>query len=323
MGSSYVVSDVHGHLADLRATLAAAGLVDGDDAWTGGDARLWVLGDLVDRGPDGIGVIRFVRALQDQAPGQVQVLMGNHEALMLGEKLFPGTRFDEVWQLNGGLRRDQEGLTDDDVAWLRALPGMARVGDYLLMHSDTTGYLGWGDSVDEVNATLAALLAGDDAQQHFDVFAALTSRYDFAGPDGGDVARGVLDAFGGELPRARAQHHRVPPGQAVTGGHRAAAVRRGPGRGDRRRPVRRRPAAARPARLTAESARTHASNAAQTAQSARTQVWTRSDRRHSRAFAPTRPPGSVRSRRLAGAYILRRTAVTLPRIVACVPSIGS
>ena len=197
MGSSYVVSDVHGHLADLRATLAAAGLVDGDDAWTGGDATLWVLGDLVDRGPDGIGVIRFVRALQDQAPGQVQVLMGNHEALMLGEKLFPGTRFVEVWQLNGGLRRDQEALTDDDVAWLRTLPGMARVGDYLLMHSDTTGYLAWGDSVEEVNATLAGLLAGDDAQQHFDVFAALTSRYDFAGPDGGDVARGVLDAFGG------------------------------------------------------------------------------------------------------------------------------
>ena len=197
MGSSYVVSDVHGHLADLRATLTAAGLVDGDDAWTGGDAALWLLGDLVDRGPDGIGVIRFVRALQDEAPGQVHVLMGNHETLMLGEKLFPGTRFEEVWRLNGGLRRDQEGLTDDDVAWLRALPGLARVGDYLLMHSDTTGYLGWGESVDEVNATLADLLAGNDAQQHFDVFAALTSRYDFAGPDGAGVARHVLDTFGG------------------------------------------------------------------------------------------------------------------------------
>ena len=71
----------------------------------GGDADLWVLGDLVDRGPDGIGVIRFVRALQDQAPDRVQVLMGNHEALMLGDKLFPDTRFAEVWQLNGGQRR--------------------------------------------------------------------------------------------------------------------------------------------------------------------------------------------------------------------------
>ena len=32
---------------------------------------------------------------------------------------------------------------------------MARVGDQLLMHSDTTEYLGWGSSVDEVNATVA------------------------------------------------------------------------------------------------------------------------------------------------------------------------
>ena len=79
-----------------------AGLVDGDDRWTGGDADLWVLGDLVDRGPDGIGVVRFVRSLQEQAPDRVRVLMGNHEALMLGYHLFPDTRFADVWLINGG-----------------------------------------------------------------------------------------------------------------------------------------------------------------------------------------------------------------------------
>src|SRR5689334_10109432 len=148
MGSTYVVSDVHGHLADLREVLVRAGLIDEDDRWSGGDARLWVLGDLVDRGPDGIGVIRFVRALQEQAPDAVRVLLGNHEALMLGFHLFPQTRFSEVWLLNGGHQVDQDGLTDDDVAWMRALPVMARTGDYLLMHSDTEDYLGWGSSVD-------------------------------------------------------------------------------------------------------------------------------------------------------------------------------
>ena len=198
MGSTYVVSDVHGHLADLRAVLHHAGLVDGDDRWTGGDGDLWVLGDLVDRGPDGIGVIRFVRSLQEQAPDRVRVLLGNHEALMLGYHLFPDTRFAEVWLINGGHVVDQEGLTEDDVAWLRALPVMARAGDHLLMHSDTTDYLAWGSSVEEVNATVAGLLAGDDAQQHFDVFAALTSRFDFNGTDGARVARAVLDRLGGE-----------------------------------------------------------------------------------------------------------------------------
>lgn len=199
MGSTYVISDVHGHLADLRDVLARAGLLDGEDRWTGGDADLWVLGDLVDRGPDGIGVVRLVRSIQEQAPDRVHVLMGNHEALMLGYHLFPDTRFAEVWLINGGHKMDQEGLTDDDVAWLRTLPVMARADQHLLMHSDTTDYLTWGSTVEEVNATVAGLLAGDDPQQHFDVFAALTSRYDFAGRDGEKVATDMLDTFGGSL----------------------------------------------------------------------------------------------------------------------------
>ncbi len=197
MSATYVVSDVHGYLDDFRTLLRDAGLIDGSDRWVDGEAQLWVLGDLVDRGPDGIGTVRFVRALQEQAPAQVHMLMGNHEALMLGFHRFPDTRFAEVWSLNGGHRSDQDGLTEDDVAWLRALPAMAVVDDHLLVHADTTDYLAWGSTVDEVNATVARLLAGDDAQEHFDVFAGLTSRYDFLEEGGVDAARSMLDAFGG------------------------------------------------------------------------------------------------------------------------------
>jgi hypothetical protein len=197
MGSTYVISDVHGHLSDLRALLAEAGLVDGEDRWVGHDSQLWILGDLVDRGPDGIGVVRLVRSLEQQAPDRVHMLMGNHEALMLGTKLFPDTRFQEVWTINGGLRSDQDALTDDDIAWLRGLPAMALAGDQLLMHSDTTDYLTWGRTIEEINATIGSLLAGSDAEQHFDLFAAMTSRYDFAGADGPEVARSMLEMLGG------------------------------------------------------------------------------------------------------------------------------
>ncbi|MGZ4486123.1 MAG: metallophosphoesterase family protein [Nocardioidaceae bacterium] len=194
----FVVSDVHGHLDDLRRGLVDAGLVDADGAWAGGEAELWMLGDLVDRGPDGIGVIDLMMSLQRQAPDRVHVLMGNHEALALGQKLFPGSSFADVWALNGGQARDQDALTDDHVAWLRGLPLMGRVGDFLLMHSDTTAYLSWGESVDSVNATVSGLLASEDAAAHWDVFARLTSRYHFTGAEGGDVATGVLSTFGGE-----------------------------------------------------------------------------------------------------------------------------
>jgi hypothetical protein len=197
MGSTFVISDVHGHLDDLRANLTGAGLVDGEDRWVGGDAQLWILGDLVDRGPDGIGVLRLVRSLQQHAPESVHMLLGNHEVLMLGTKLFPRTRFREVWTINGGLRSDQDALTEDDVTWLRGLPLVALAGDQLLMHSDTTDYLTWGTSVEEINASVASMLAGNDAQTHFDLFAALTSRYDYAGPDGADAARMMLSTLGG------------------------------------------------------------------------------------------------------------------------------
>ncbi|MGA8211453.1 MAG: metallophosphoesterase family protein [Nocardioidaceae bacterium] len=199
MAGTYLVSDVHGHLADLRERLRDAGLLAGE-RWLGGDdgqATLWVLGDLVDRGPEGLGVVRLLRSLQQQAPDRVHVLLGNHEALMLGERLFPRTGFSELWLRNGGRVEDQDGLTDDDVAWLQGLPAMGRTGEDLLVHSDTVAYLQWGDSVEQVNSHVAAVLAGNDPQRHYEVFAALTERYDFLGADGPEQARRMLDAFGG------------------------------------------------------------------------------------------------------------------------------
>ena len=63
----FVTSDVHGHLDRLRGALVDAGLVNERGEWDGGSARLFVLGDLLDRGPDGLGVIEFLMAMQDQA----------------------------------------------------------------------------------------------------------------------------------------------------------------------------------------------------------------------------------------------------------------
>ena len=44
------VGDVHGAYAEFTALLASAGLVDAALDWSGGDARLVVLGDVLDRG---------------------------------------------------------------------------------------------------------------------------------------------------------------------------------------------------------------------------------------------------------------------------------
>ena len=210
-GRLFVTSDPHGHREELVAGLRGAGLVDADDSWSGGTDRLYVLGDLVDRGPDGIGVIDLVMTLQEQAAkdgGLVVALLGNHEVLALGMNLF-GTTDIEVggrmrnfainWMRNGGRGSDQDALTEDHLDWLRALPTVALVGPYLLMHSDTLEYVEWGDSVDEINDTVTAALATNDPKQCWDVWWRLTTRYVYNGEDGAYQATGMLERLGGDL----------------------------------------------------------------------------------------------------------------------------
>ena len=72
--------------------------------------------------------------------------------------------------------------------------------DVLLMHSDTTKYLELGSSVEEVNETVRTALADPaDLAAHWEVWARLTSRYDFAGRDGAALAQTMLDTYGGEV----------------------------------------------------------------------------------------------------------------------------
>ena len=131
--STYVFSDVHGHRAALERAL--------DRISPTSDDRFFCLGDMIDRGPDPIGVMRVVRAL----PG-VCALMGNHEDLMLS-CLDEADDFISAmnWAINGGTTTS-EGLAElpedeleELVTWVGGLPrwACAEVGEklYLLVHA--------------------------------------------------------------------------------------------------------------------------------------------------------------------------------------------
>lgn len=210
MTQTYAVSDIHGHPDRLIASLHAAGLIDPQGNWSGRDIRLWFLGDFFDRGPDGIGVLTLVRRLAAQASGstgEVRTLLGNHEVLALGMRRFGDTfvphegittrSFERSWALNGGQDRDQELLTDDDVAWLLDQPLLALDADHLLMHSDTDEYLVWGDSVEEINATAREELHSDDITVWWEFWRRMTSRYAFRGDRGPAIAAELLSTLGG------------------------------------------------------------------------------------------------------------------------------
>jgi hypothetical protein len=205
---TYVIGDVHGQLKKLTRLLQDVQLVGDHLAWKGGNAVLWFVGDLVDRGPDSIAVLDLVMRLQNeatQAGGQVGCLLGNHELLLLGAYRFGrrstglGSNFISKWKMNGGNRKDLGQLTMQHLDWMAQLPAMASVEGRLLLHADAPFYIRYGRTIEEVNTTLKALLKKSDALSWEELIEDFARRGAFAsGQTGEDFARRFLSVFGGE-----------------------------------------------------------------------------------------------------------------------------
>jgi Calcineurin-like phosphoesterase len=197
----FVVGDVHGHRDALVGLLRDAALVDESERWDGRDAVVWLVGDLVDRGPDGIGAIDLVRRLGAESHGAVRCLIGNHEAMLLAvrrfgdeETSFPGLSFRDVWRANGGLESDLRALTHEHVAWITSCPALAREGNVLLVHADTDAYLRYGDTVEDLNRAVSAVLRDGSVDEVDELLEALSDRMRLLEADRVDA---LLDRFGG------------------------------------------------------------------------------------------------------------------------------
>ena len=69
--STYCISDVHGHPDALLALL--------DKVSPTSDDQVYILGDIVDRGP---GTVRLLEYAMHEAPSSMHFLLGNHEDLL-------------------------------------------------------------------------------------------------------------------------------------------------------------------------------------------------------------------------------------------------
>jgi hypothetical protein len=210
LGPLYVVGDVHGYLDELREALRVRGLIDGEDRWSAGNARLWFLGDFTDRGPDGVGVIDLVMRLSAEAAaagGYCKALMGNHELLFIGAKRFGDTpvssgagtaSFQAAWLLNGGQQSDMERLEDHHIQWMSRLDAIAQEDGHLLVHSDCTAYLEYGDSIEAVNDKVTEIVQSNDAEECWDLFRKLTKRFAFRDDSGPQAVHKLLSMYGGQ-----------------------------------------------------------------------------------------------------------------------------
>ncbi|MFJ3905136.1 metallophosphoesterase [Streptomyces sp. NPDC090025] len=209
-GPLFVVGDVHGYLDELVQALRAQGLIDDNGGWAAGNARLWFLGDFTDRGPDGIGVIDLVMRLSAEAAaagGYCKALMGNHELLLIGAKRFGDTpvnsgagtaTFQAAWLLNGGQKHDMDRLQDVHLQWMSRLDAVVAEDGHLLLHSDTTAYLEYGETIEDVNDNVHAALTRNDADEVWDLFRKFTKRFAFRDEAAGPQAvRELLDTYGG------------------------------------------------------------------------------------------------------------------------------
>ena len=118
--ATFAIGDIHGCFRTLQHLMKAIRFDPGRD-------RLWLVGDLVNRGPGSLEVLRWVRQLGD---GAVCVL-GNHDLKLLACGL--GIRSSpKNAQLNSILAA---GDSQELLAWLGSRPLVHREGGYVLVHA--------------------------------------------------------------------------------------------------------------------------------------------------------------------------------------------
>lgn len=118
--ATYAIGDVQGCYDELQALLARIGFDRGRD-------RLWLVGDLVNRGPKSLEVLRFVRSLEEKAI----TVLGNHDLHLITQfEGFERKRKDDTFT-------DVLGAPDakELVAWLRARPLMHAEGNWAMVHA--------------------------------------------------------------------------------------------------------------------------------------------------------------------------------------------
>lgn len=117
MTRTFIVGDVHGMADELDRLVTALAPVTGD--------RFLFLGDLVDKGPESLGVVRRVRDLAARFPGSFSIC-GNHEesAIRLNVKATKAGTWTGIAKAEKESWLTQ--ATQDDFAFLASLPLYAR-----------------------------------------------------------------------------------------------------------------------------------------------------------------------------------------------------
>ena len=141
----FAVGDAHSDYVHLARALDAAGIIAGrpedpeQARWRAGRAVLVSTGDMIDKGPRALDVLKLYRTLRAQARlagGDVVILAGNHEAEFLADPDAPKVaEFAKQLKAAGISPADVAACKGDIGSFLCSLSFAARVNDWFFSHA--------------------------------------------------------------------------------------------------------------------------------------------------------------------------------------------
>lgn len=144
--ATYAIGDIQGCLAPFKRLLDQISFDPRTD-------QVWLVGDLVNRGPDSLALLRFVQSLDDA----VRIVLGNHDLFLLAatEGIATVRHKDTIQDVLEAKDRDEL------MAWLRRQPLHYREGSFLMVHAGLLPQWTIGESAGFAGE-VEAVLAGPD-----------------------------------------------------------------------------------------------------------------------------------------------------------------
>jgi bis(5'-nucleosyl)-tetraphosphatase (symmetrical) len=144
--ATYAIGDVQGCFNGLQRLLERISFDSARD-------RVWFVGDLVNRGPNSLAVLRFVKELGSHAT----TVLGNHELHLLAVR--EGIREQRQKDTFGDVLKapDREALLD----WLRQRPLLHIDGRFVLVHAGLLPQWSIAAAVEQAREVEAALRSDD------------------------------------------------------------------------------------------------------------------------------------------------------------------
>jgi bis(5'-nucleosyl)-tetraphosphatase (symmetrical) len=147
--ATWAIGDIHGCWVTLQRLLERI-------EWDPERDSLWLVGDLVNRGPSSLEVLRWAY----EHRGRLTVVLGNHDLHLLARAVGAARKrkedtLDEILEAT-----DREGL----LTWLRSRPFVHRFGPYVMVHAGLAPE--WGiELATGLAQAVASRLADPDSEE--------------------------------------------------------------------------------------------------------------------------------------------------------------